>query len=68
MATLAHELGHLFCSHVGADPSDPWSARRPARSVGEFEAESVALVVYKRVAPRPCYRRTSTSGSTRHRR
>jgi hypothetical protein len=43
LATLAHELGHLFCGHVGADRGDPWPNRdEPEHAVREFEAESVA--------------------------
>lgn len=52
VATLAHELGHLFCGHVGADRGDPWPLRDnldfPTR---EFEAESVARLVFRRSFP-----------------
>jgi hypothetical protein len=52
LATLAHELGHLFCGHVGADQGDAWPARDlPDRVQREFEAESVARLVFRRVAP-----------------
>jgi hypothetical protein len=52
LATMAHELGHLFCGHVGADQGDDWPSRElPDRVQREFEAESVARLVFRRVAP-----------------
>jgi hypothetical protein len=52
LATLAHELGHLFCGHVGADQGDEWPSRElPDRVQREFEAESVARLVFRRIAP-----------------
>lgn len=52
LATLAHELGHLFCGHVGADRGDSWPHRSALSAVQEeFEAESVARLVFRRVAP-----------------
>lgn len=52
LATMAHELGHLFCGHLGALESDWWPARRPeSEAMREFEAESVAQLVFRRVAP-----------------
>lgn len=52
LATLAHELGHLFCGHVGADQGDAWPSREVHdRGQQEFEAESVARLVLRRVAP-----------------
>lgn len=52
LATLAHELGHLFCGHVGADKGDFWPNRLVEEHVQrEFEAESVALLVFLRIAP-----------------
>ncbi|MCK0114019.1 ImmA/IrrE family metallo-endopeptidase [Ornithinimicrobium sp. F0845] len=52
LATLAHELGHLFCGHVGADRGDKWPNRPVAdRAVREFEAESVARLLFRKVAP-----------------
>jgi len=52
LATLAHELGHLFCGHVGADRGDGWPQRPGLPDVQrEFEAESVARLVFRRVAP-----------------
>lgn len=48
-ATLAHELGHLFLSHLGADKK----LKVPARTAGdhaqrEIEAEAVAYLVCSR--------------------
>ncbi|WP_371100881.1 RNA-directed DNA polymerase [Streptomyces sp. PU_AKi4] len=60
-ATLAHELGHLFCGHLGADPGETWPDRysRPfsneeAKEIharNEVEAESIAYMVLKRLDP-----------------
>ncbi|MFZ4269124.1 ImmA/IrrE family metallo-endopeptidase [Streptomyces arboris] len=59
--TLAHELGHLFCGHLGAGPGGTWSDRRwrprsdeerfAARARNEVEAESIAYMVLKRLDP-----------------
>jgi len=52
LSTLVHELGHLFCGHVGSDEKDKWSQRLdidPATK--EFEAESVTQLVFGRLAP-----------------
>lgn len=52
LATMAHELGHLYCGHLGALETDWWPARRPeSEAMREFEAESVAQLVFRRVAP-----------------
>jgi len=52
LATLAHELGHLFCGHVGADRGDSWPWREVEdHTTREFEAESVARLVFRRIAP-----------------
>jgi hypothetical protein len=52
LATLAHELGHLFCGHVGADQGDEWPSRDLSdHAQREFEAESVARLVFRRIAP-----------------
>jgi hypothetical protein len=52
LATLAHEVGHLYCGHLGAATSDRWPDRaqldEPTR---EYEAESVARLVFRRIAP-----------------
>lgn len=54
LATIGHELGHLFCGHVGADEGDPWPVRDEGldHRTREFEAESVARLVFGRIAPR----------------
>ncbi len=52
LATLSHELGHLYCGHVGADHGDSWPSRDvPDPRTREFEAESVARLVFRRIAP-----------------
>ncbi|WGP13332.1 reverse transcriptase family protein [Streptomyces sp. SH5] len=60
-ATLSHELGHLFCGHLGAGPGESWPDRRwqphsdkeriAARASNEVEAESIAYMVLKRLDP-----------------
>ncbi|MCX5210082.1 reverse transcriptase domain-containing protein [Kitasatospora sp. NBC_00240] len=60
-ATLAHELGHLFCGHLGAGPGGTWSDRyvKPSsdkeaeelHARNEVEAESIAYMVLKRLDP-----------------
>ncbi|HCF51128.1 MAG TPA: hypothetical protein DER60_12655 [Syntrophomonas sp.] len=49
-ATIVHELGHLFCGHLGS-PSDKWWTGRPMlhKDVKEFEAESVCWLVCERM-------------------
>ncbi len=50
MATLAHELGHIYCGHCGADPEGRWPERRPdSYEVRELEAEAVAWLVCNRL-------------------
>ena len=48
-ATLTHELGHLYCGHVGT-PNDKWWPNRRSldHATREFEAESVSYVVCRR--------------------
>ncbi len=48
--TLAHELGHLYCGHLGT-PNPKWwpDRRRTPEAVMEFEAESVAAIACKRL-------------------
>ena len=55
--TLAHELGHVFCGHLGAclshrtrdDDEGGWPDRSPLdKNVKEIEAEAVAYVVSAR--------------------
>lgn len=52
LATLAHELGHLYCGHIGTHDTELWRGR-PGLStpLQELEAESVAWIVFKRLAP-----------------
>ncbi|MET9878914.1 RNA-directed DNA polymerase [Actinacidiphila glaucinigra] len=60
-ATLAHELGHLFCGHLGAGPRETWPDRRlqslseeeavKVHARNEVEAESIAYMVLKRLNP-----------------
>jgi hypothetical protein len=49
-ATLAHELGHLYCGHLGT-PNDKWWPDRRGLSdeLCEFEAESVCYLLCKRL-------------------
>jgi hypothetical protein len=49
-ATLAHELGHLYCGHLGS-PNDKWWPNRRELSLAarEFEAESVCFLVCSRL-------------------
>ena len=50
MATLVHELAHLYCGHLGS-PDEHWW---PDRQMGEgetveFEAESVGWIICRRL-------------------
>ena len=48
-ATIAHELGHLYCGHLGTKNPLWWPDRRGlTHSIVEFEAESVSYLVCKR--------------------
>jgi hypothetical protein len=48
-ATLTHELGHLYCGHVGTPNPKWWPDRRTLdRNTREFEAESVSYLVCHR--------------------
>lgn len=48
-ATLAHELGHLFCGHLGKTETDFWEARTMhSKATRELEAEAVAHLVASR--------------------
>jgi hypothetical protein len=52
-ATLAHELGHLYCGHLGTPNPKWWPARSYVTDiVAEFEAESVAYIACRRVDAR----------------
>ena len=48
-ATIAHELAHLYCGHIGS-PNLSWWPNRVGldTAVAEFEAESVAYMVCQR--------------------
>tara|TARA_R110001599_G_scaffold150929_4_gene335459 strand:- start:90974 stop:91834 length:861 start_codon:yes stop_codon:yes gene_type:complete len=48
--TLIHELAHLFLGHLGSSPSSLWPSRLGlSKDQKEFEAESVAYVIAKRM-------------------
>jgi hypothetical protein len=48
-SSLAYELGHIFCGHLGIDSNAWWSERRGVNVSGEqIEAESTALLVCRR--------------------
>jgi uncharacterized protein DUF955 len=50
LGTLAHELAHVFCGHLGYLEEGFWSDRRYANKVTqEFEAEAVAFLVTDRL-------------------
>jgi hypothetical protein len=50
LGTLAHELGHVFCGHLGETELGFWTDRRPLNlEVREFEAEAVAYLVTDRM-------------------
>lgn len=49
-ATLAHELAHLYCGHIGTPNPDWWPDRRHLdERVREFEAESAAYIACLRL-------------------
>jgi hypothetical protein len=50
-ATLAHELGHIYCGHLGADSKGRWPNRRTlffSEKAMELEAEAVSWLVCQR--------------------
>jgi len=51
IVTIAHELGHLLCGHLGWVEGDDSFSSRPNvhKNVAEFEAESVAWLVCERI-------------------
>jgi len=49
-ATIVHELGHLYCGHLGTPTKTWWPDRQKlARNISEFEAESICYVVCSRL-------------------
>lgn len=49
-ATLVHELGHLYCGHLGTPDRRWWPDRLGIQQdLGEFEAESVSYLVCERL-------------------
>jgi hypothetical protein len=49
-ASLVHELGHIFCSHLGIDRHAWWPERQDLNIRGEdIEAASVAYLVCQRI-------------------
>lgn len=49
-ATLAHELGHIYCGHLGTDCKGRWPNRSQLSSKArELEAEAVAWLVCQRI-------------------
>jgi hypothetical protein len=49
-ATIVHELGHLYCGHMGTPDKKWWPDRRGlSHEVSEFEAESVSYLVCTRL-------------------
>lgn len=49
-ATLVHELGHLYCGHLGSPNRQFWPSRRGlSREVEECEAESISYIVCTRL-------------------
>ncbi len=58
-ATLTHELGHLYCGHLGTPNRKWWPDRsHPEKKVREFEAEAVSFLV--------CSRKDITNPSDRY--
>jgi len=49
-ATLAHELGHIYCGHLGEGPNAAWPGRRHqlGEAERELEAEAVSHIVCQR--------------------
>lgn len=49
LLTFIHELGHLYCHHIehpSPSAEDAWHRARPDQIVREFEAQSVAEIVF----------------------
>lgn len=52
LASLAHELGHLYCGHLGTHDVELWPARTGLTlEQRELEAESVAVLAFERLFP-----------------
>lgn len=52
--TIVHELGHLACGHLGCSDTGWWLDRRAVpRETKEFEAESVAWLLCRRLGIDP---------------
>jgi hypothetical protein len=49
--TLAHELGHIYCGHLGGYVRDRWADRSGELTIGqrELEAEAVSWLVCRRL-------------------
>lgn len=53
-ATLTHELGHIYCGHLGGDHKGRWPARQNlSHAQRELEAEAVAWLVCQRTGVSP---------------
>ena len=49
-ATVLHELGHLFCGHIGSPYKKWWKERTMlSKNEKEFEAESICWLVCERL-------------------
>lgn len=59
VASIAHELGHLFCHHLPCprDWGNAWEMRKLDKVAEEFEAESVARMVCDRLGVDNCSER-----------
>ena len=54
-SSLAHELGHIFCGHLGIDRYAWWAEREDLNISGEeIEAGCVAYLVCRRKGLRAC--------------
>lgn len=52
LSVLAHELGHLYCGHIGTHDQRWWRARtRLSPGCKEAEADAVARIVIRSLAP-----------------